>query len=88
MTREKNFLQKLRKRIYGCDEGAGNKRLNMKRISAGGVVVNGKKVCLSFDKIWVLPKGGVKKGESFLQFNPARIKISQGQTDSIGGVRG
>lgn len=58
----------------------------MKEISAGGVVFNSDKILLlrKFNGGWVLPKGHVKKGETFSETALREVKEESGIKAELG----
>lgn len=58
----------------------------MREVSAGGVVFNSDKILLlrKFNGGWVLPKGHVKKGETFSQTALREVKEESGIKAEIG----
>lgn len=58
----------------------------MKEISAGGVVFNSDKILLlrKFNGGWVLPKGHVKKGETFSQTALREVREESGIKAELG----
>lgn len=58
----------------------------MKEISAGGVVFNSDKILLlrKFNGGWVLPKGHIKKGETYSEAALREVKEESGITAQLG----